>query len=152
MLRLTIALILVVTAIHANAQSPNPKYIKSLADSLGADEYGMKNYILVILKKGTGDRSNQTTVDSLFAGHMKNIGRMVGLGKLVVAGPMGDNSLNYRGIFILNVRTLDEAKLLLDTDPAIKANLLDPELFQWYGSAALPLYLRYHDNVKKKNF
>jgi hypothetical protein len=29
---------------------------------------------------------------------------------------------------------------------------LDAELFQWYGSAALPLYLKYHDNVKKMNF
>jgi uncharacterized protein YciI len=83
---------------------------------------------------------------------MRNIGRLANEGKLIVAGPMQKNTAGYRGIFILNVKTVDEAKLLLDTDPAIKAGLLEPELYQWYGSAALPMYLKFHDHVKKKNF
>ena len=32
------------------AQSDNPKYDKALAESLGGDDYGMKMYVLVILK------------------------------------------------------------------------------------------------------
>ena len=35
-----------------NAQSTNSKYDKHLADSMGADDYGMKMYVLVILKTG----------------------------------------------------------------------------------------------------
>ena len=35
--------------VQAHAQS-NSKFNKALADSLGADEYGMKKYVLVILK------------------------------------------------------------------------------------------------------
>ncbi len=38
------------------------------------------------------------------------------------------------------------------TDPAVKAGLLDAELYQSYGSAALPLYLPFHDKVKKTDF
>jgi len=36
----------------ATAQTNNPNYDKALADSLGADDYGMKSYVFVILKSG----------------------------------------------------------------------------------------------------
>jgi uncharacterized protein YciI len=51
---------------------------------------------------------------------MKNINKMVEDGKLIVAGPMDDNEQSYRGIFILDVNTIQGAKNLLETDPAIK--------------------------------
>jgi hypothetical protein len=79
---------------------------------------------------------------------MANIGRLVEEGKLIVAGPMKKNEKNYRGIFILNVKK-EEAVSILDTDPAIKAKLLEPEIYEWYGSAALPVYLPYHEKVQK---
>jgi uncharacterized protein YciI len=138
--------------IHANAQSNNPKYDKHLADSLGADSYGMKMYVLAILKTGSNRTEEKQRADSLFIGHMQNIGRLAKMGKLVAAGPLKKNEKEYEGIFILNVKTIEEANALLETDPAIKAKMLDAELYQWYGSAALPLYLQYHDNVKKKDF
>ncbi len=131
------------------AQSDNPKYDKALAESLGGDDYGMKMYVLVILKTGTLSPEKKVS-DSLFIGHMQNIKSLADAGKLVVAGPMKKNDQNYRGIFILNAATLEEAKLLLDTDPAVQSKLLDAELFQWYGSAALPRYLKYHEMVEKK--
>jgi uncharacterized protein YciI len=130
-------------------QSDNPKYNKALAEKLGADDYGMKMYVFVILKTGPGT-ADKIQTDSLFRGHMQNIGRLADAGKLVVAGPMQKNDKNYRGIFILNVKSIEEANLLLDTDPAVKANLLSAELFQWYGSAALPEYLQYHEMLEKK--
>ncbi|MDB5230807.1 MAG: hypothetical protein JWN76_1612 [Chitinophagaceae bacterium] len=136
-----------------NAQSNNTKYSKVLADSLGADDYGMKMYVLVILKTGKNPTTTEKRIeDSLFIGHLQNIGRLVNNGKLIVAGPLSKNKLNYEGIFILNVKTIAEATEILDTDPAIKAKMLDTELLPWYGSAALPLYLKFHDNVKKKDF
>jgi uncharacterized protein YciI len=131
------------------AQSANPKYNKVLADSLGGDDYGMKAYVLVILKTGSASFDKKRT-DSLFKEHMDNMGRLANEGKLVVAGPLKKNEKAYRGIFILNVRTIDEANQLLVTDPAVKEKLLDVELFQWYGSAALPLYLKHHEEIEKK--
>lgn len=133
------------------AQDGKTVYNKALADSLGADQYGMKKYVLVILKTGPRENADRQTIDSLFAGHMKNIGRLVELGKLVVAGPMQKNEKTYRGIFILNASSMEEASALLDTDPAIKGGLLEPELFGWYGSAALPMYLKYHPVIQQKN-
>lgn len=150
---LLIALILVfISCLKAGAQADRPKYNKSLADSLGADDYGMKKYVLVILKTGKRENVDKQTQDSLFAGHMKNITRLADAGKLVVAGPMQKNDKTYRGIFILNVQTIEDATLLVDTDPAIHGGLLEPEFYPWYGSAALPLYLKYHPQLQKKNF
>jgi uncharacterized protein YciI len=80
---------------------------------------------------------------------MDNIGRLVDEGKLVVAGPLGKNDLTYRGIFILNVKTVEEATELLQSDPAVKDGLLAAELLPWYGSAALGEYLPYSDKIWK---
>ena len=136
-------------SLQAQAKAP---FNKAMADSLGADEYGMKSYVLVILKTGPVQMSDKAKKDSLFAGHMANIGRLAKEGKLSVAGPFQKNDRDYRGIFILNVKSKEEAAVLLETDPAIKAGLLASELYGWYGSAALPMYLKYHDEVQKKTF
>jgi uncharacterized protein YciI len=124
-------------------------YNKALADSLGADEYGMKMYTFVILKTGENKTTDKVKIDSAFKGHLANIGKLAANGKLVVAGPMGKNDKNYRGIFIFNVKTVAEAQELLKSDPAIQAKLLDAEIYPWYGSAALPLYLPSHQKVQK---
>ncbi|RIJ33413.1 YciI family protein [Pontibacter oryzae] len=149
MKKLLALLIFCTAGFAADAQSSNPTYNKTLADSLGADDYGMKSYVLVVLKTGTAKITDQARVSELFRGHMDNIGKMAEAGKLVVAGPLGKNDKAYRGIFILDVKTLDEAKALLQTDPAVKAKLLDAELYEWYGSAALPVYLPVHGQIEK---
>lgn len=142
--------LLLTMATGVNAQSDNPKYDQKLAESLGGDDYGMKSYVLVILKTGTNKTTDKKLIDSLFNGHMANIGRLAALNKLVVAGPLKANEKTYRGIFIFNVATIEEANQLLITDPAVKSRLLDAELYQWYGSAALPVYLESHSKIEKK--
>ncbi|MGD9931871.1 MAG: YciI family protein [Mangrovibacterium sp.] len=128
----------------------NPNYDKELALKLGADEYGMKSYFLVILKTGTATMTDKERISESFRGHMDNINRLVDAGKLIVAGPLAKNENNYRGIFILdNTKSTEEAKELLQTDPAIKNGLLDYEIFTWYGSAALPEYLHFSDKIWK---
>jgi uncharacterized protein YciI len=134
------------------AQKDNPDYDEKLAASLGGDDYGMKSYIFVILKTGKNTISDKKITDSLFRGHMDNINRLAQSGKLVVAGPLGKNDKTYRGIFILNAKTMEEANALLQMDPAIKANVFEAELFTWYGSAALPEYLKTHSKIEKKKF
>jgi uncharacterized protein YciI len=128
----------------------NPKYNKTLADKLGGDDYGMKSYFWVILKTGTNKTTDKELINASFRGHMDNINRLVEEGKLIVAGPLGKNENNYRGIFILNnLKSLEEAEELLQTDLAIKNGLLDYEIFTWYGSAALPEYLPFSDKIWK---
>jgi len=149
-MHIVIACLLCLSGFSASAQADNPKYDKKLADSLKSDDYGMKIYYLVILKTGTNTTESKAKTDSLFRGHMENIGRLANAGKLVVAGPFQKNDKNYRGIFILNAASSTEAKALLETDPAVKHKLLEAEVYGWYGSAALPMYLPYHDKLEKK--
>ncbi|MBB5394124.1 YciI family protein [Mucilaginibacter sp. AK015] len=149
MKKLLLLTLLCIFAFGTKAQ--NTQYNKALADSLGADEYGMKMYVLVILKTGENKTPDKTTIDSLFKGHMANIGRLAANGKLVVAGPMGKNDKNYRGIFIFNAKTVEEAKHLVATDPAVNSKLLDAEFYPWYGSAALPVYLETHKRIEKNS-
>jgi uncharacterized protein YciI len=149
-MKLILVSLLSFLAIGVFAQSPNTNYDKKLADSLGGDDYGMKAYVLVILKTGPVTFDRKEKVDSLFKGHMQNIQKLADNGTLVVAGPIKKNEKSYRGIFILNVKTTEEANTLLATDPAIKEKLLDTEVYQWYGSAALPQYLKFHEKIEKK--
>lgn len=142
---------MMMTNFQARAQSANAAYDKVLADSLGADNYGMKMYVFVILKSGSVTLNKQKT-DSLFNGHMQNINRLANAGKLVVAGPFEKNDKNFRGLFILNVKTTQEAQALLQTDPAISSGLLSSEMYGWYGSAALPMYLPASKKIEKDTF
>ena len=133
------------------AQLPNPKYDATLAEELGADDYGMKQYILVILKTGTNKDEGQERTES-FNGHMKNMTKLVEENKLIVAGPIQENDNQYRGLFILDVSTLEEADKLLQTDPVIANDYLAYDLYNWYGSAALPVYLEASEKVGKFGF
>lgn len=129
------------------AQELNPNYDADLALKLGADEYGMKSFVLVVLKTGANKSTNAEVRSDAFAGHLKNINRLVEDNKLIVAGPFGQNESDFRGLFILDAKTLDEANKLLQTDPAITAGYLKAELYKWYGSAALSTYLEASDKV-----
>jgi uncharacterized protein YciI len=135
-----------------SAQSGTQVYDSVLAKRLGADDYGMKYYVLVILTPGTNQIEKGAVRDSIFRGHRKNIGRLAESGKLVIAGPFGDNEKLYQGIFILNAKTVTEAKELLQTDPAISAKILNAELYEWYGSAAIGEYLKIQKSITRKNF
>jgi uncharacterized protein YciI len=152
MKNLIIALTLVLWCQAASAQTENPAYDPELASQFEADDYGMKSYMFVILKTGPIEVSDKVIRDSLFAGHLHNIRSLADEGKLVLAGPLGKNDKSYRGIFILNVKTEEEAKVLLQTDPAISEGLLDTEIYSWYGAAALKEYMKVQEKITKVNF
>ncbi len=133
-----------------NAQTTNSNYDSTLAHKLNADDYGMKKYVFVLLKTGSNTSAAKSFSDSCFASHLKNIDALAKEKKLVVAGPFFKNDKSWRGLFILNAESTDEAKKILETDPAIKNELLRAELFMWYGSAALPEYLDASDKIWKK--
>jgi uncharacterized protein YciI len=131
------------------SQETESKYDEKLAKSLNADEYGMKQYVFCILKTGSNTTATTEEKSNLFKGHMANINRLAQEGKLVVAGPFMKNDRNYRGIYIFNVSTIEEAKALVATDPAIKANIFETELTLWYSSAALQETLKLHEKITK---
>lgn len=135
------------TLLRLTAQEPTLVYDSLLAQKLGADAYGMRSYYFVLLTTGPVVSEDKTLTDSLFSGHMQNIGQMAKDGKLVVAGPFFKNDRNYRGIFILSAKDEAEVNELLQADPAISHGLLAAEITRWYGSAALPVYLETHNKI-----
>ncbi|TDE43919.1 hypothetical protein E0I26_09875 [Flavobacterium rhamnosiphilum] len=131
------------------AQETPPTYDEKLAKSLNADEYGMKKYVFCLLKTGSNTTATKEQTQKLFEGHMANINRLALEGKLVVAGPFMKNERNYRGIYIFNGASIEEAKAFVATDPAVQSNLLEAELTLWYGSAGLQETLKIHDKIAK---
>ena len=96
----------------------------------------MKQYVMAFLKRGPNRDRTEEEAQKLQRAHMDNIGKLAEAGKLVLAGPfLNDGDL--RGIYIFDVTTIEEAKTLTETDPAIQAGSLVMELVPWYGSAAL---------------
>ena len=127
-------------------------YDSVLAKKLNADDYGMKKYIMVILKTGPATETDSVKVSNIFKGHMKNIQSLAAQNKLVVAGPLGDNDKKYEGIFVLNTENIEDAKKMLATDPAVQANFLEAELYLWYCTAALQQITDLHNRIQKKHF
>ncbi|HQE34393.1 hypothetical protein C3L50_10350 [Flavobacterium alvei] len=142
-------LVLLSFGLASFAQETASNYDEKLAKSLNADERGMKKYVFCLLKTGSNTTATKEESQKLFEGHMTNIGRLAKEGKLVVAGPFMKNDRNYRGLYIFNVETIDDANLLVASDPAVKANLLEAELTLWYSSAALQETLKIHDKITK---
>ena len=125
-------------------------YNKKLAEKLGADDFGMKKYVLAFLKSGPNRNLSKQEAKDLQTAHLQNIMRLAEERKLIVAGPFfGDSDL--RGIYIFDVTTIKEAEKLTNTDPAIKAGSLVMELIEWYGSAALLQVNEIHKSLSKKS-
>ena len=101
---------------------------------------GMITVYLTLLKKGpkwTAEKTEATK--AIQEGHMANIMRLWKEKKMFVAGPIEDPTGDLRGIFIINATSLDEAKALAATDPAVKAGRLEPVVYPWWVEArALP--------------
>ena len=87
----------------------------------------MKNYFMVFLKKGPHWNQDSVEVEKLQKAHMENITKLAQTGKLNVAGPFLDDG-DLRGILVFDVPTLEEAKKLTETNPAVKSGRLSYEI------------------------
>jgi uncharacterized protein YciI len=79
-------------------------------------------------EKWTPEKTPAT--EDIQKGHMANINRLAEMKKLIAAGPFGDNG-RLRGIFVFRVSSLEEAKLLTASDPAIQAGRLAMDIHPW---------------------
>jgi len=145
---LTITILMLVTLL-AGAQETKPEYDSTLAKKLGADERGMKTYVLVILRTGPAKIEDKELIDSLFSGHFSNMDKLAEEGRLVAAGPFNTNDKEYRGLFIFDVSTIEEAEALVKGDPTVTNGIFVTEMYRWYGSAALPLMNEIYPKLQK---
>ena len=146
---LLLCLLCSVTALILAGPLRAETYDAELAAKVGADEYGMKRYVMAMLMSGPNRDQSEEEAERLQRAHLDNITRLAEAGKLVLAGPFLEEGA-LRGIYIFNVTSVEEAKALTESDPAIKAGRLVMELHPWYGSAALMEVNRLHDKLAKK--
>ena len=123
-------------------------YDSALAQKLGADEYGMKQYVMAFLKAGPNQDMDSVKAAELQRAHLDNIFRLADEGKLVLAGPFMDGG-ELKGVYIFNVATVEEAEALTNTDPAVQAGRFTMELHPWYGSAAACMINDQHKRIQK---
>ena len=131
-------------------EPPDAAYDSTLAAELGADNYGMRRYVMAFLKAGPNRSQDPEEVTALQRAHLDNINRLAEEGSLVLAGPFLDDT-EIRGIYIFAVETVEEARKLSETDPAIQAGSLELELHPWYGSAALTQLDEIHERISKES-
>ena len=115
-----------------------------LAARTGADERGMRPYVLVVLKTGPKRMPDGEARNAMFAGHFANMERLSEQGKLVLAGPFLKDPAGWRGLFVFAVADIDEARRLTETDPVIVNGEMVAEYHPWYGSAANMLLPELH--------
>jgi uncharacterized protein YciI len=125
-----------------------PGYDAALAERLGADQRGMRSYVLVILKTGPNRMPDGEARQAMFAGHFTNIERLAKADKLVLAGPFSADPDGWRGLFLLAVSDIDEARALAESDPVIVEGEMVAEYHRWYGSAAAMLVPEIHARLQ----
>lgn len=146
---LTVVIACAIGGAHAQeAPAPAaPAHDAALARRVGADERGMRRYVLVILKTGPARMPEGEARKAMFAGHFANITRLAEAGKLVLAGPFSEDPDGWRGLFLLAVDSIDEAKRLTETDPVIANGEMVAEYHRWYGSAAAMVLPEIHKTL-----
>jgi myo-inositol-1(or 4)-monophosphatase len=99
-------------------------------------EFEMRTYVLCLLYRGPTPAADPEVSKELFRGHMANIARLHEEGTLILAGPMMDKT-DLRGIFLLDLDSVEEARKLCESDPAIQAGSLRVEIHPWYSAKGI---------------
>lgn len=94
-------------------------------------QFRLKQYFMVFLKRGPNKSLDSLQLQELQKKHLANINKLAEEKKLVIAGPFGDDT-ELRGIFILDVPTIEEAIRLTESDPAVQAGRLVMEVHPWF--------------------
>lgn len=131
-------------------QAPATGHDAALAKRLGADEHGMRKFVLVVLKTGPTRVPEGDARKAMFAGHFANMERLSKEGKLVLAGPFSNDPAGWRGLFVFAVDDIEEAKKLVATDPVIEKGEMVAEYHAWYSSAALMMIPELHTKLESK--
>jgi uncharacterized protein YciI len=136
---------------RAEQQAAVPVRDSELATRLGADERGMRKFVLVILKTGPKRMPDGEQRKAMFAGHFANMQRLSKAGKLVLAGPFGEDADGWRGLFVFAVDDIEQARQLTATDPVIVNGEMVAEYHRWYGSAATMMIPELHEKIAPKS-
>ena len=98
-----------------------------------APKFEMTTYYVAFLHRGPKWTKEHTPeLEKLQEAHLANIRSLGESGKLLLAGPFSDDG-ELRGMFVFRVASVEEARALCDTDPAVQAGRLKVELHPWFA-------------------
>lgn len=144
-----VALVACQAASQTPAAAPKPQYDAELAKSLGANDGGMRSYVLVILKTGPTKVTDPEARKKMFEGHFANIKRLAQEKKLAVAGPL-DGVDGWRGLYVFATPDIELAKTYVATDPVIVSGEMVAEYHKFFSSAGLMMVGEIHEKIMKK--
>ncbi len=134
-MRILLTLALACGALFAQEQAA-PKADAPKANAPKADAPPrLVKYYMAFLKKGPkwDTPPPKAELDELGKGHMGHLVAMHAAGKLLLAGPFGDNG-DIRGILIFKgTDSMEEMKAFAEQDPTVKAGRMIVEIHPWYA-------------------
>jgi uncharacterized protein YciI len=140
-------LVLAVTLL-AQAQGTPSSQLKaeggSPAAKPAAQPINLESYQLVLLQRPEHPREYaEDKLEEIQQAHLAHLGQLAKSGKLMVAGPLGDQpDPRLRGLEVFRAGSLEEAKRLAEEDPAVKAGRLEAVVMTWYtekGALTFPI-------------
>ncbi|MGA8890682.1 MAG: YciI family protein [Anaeromyxobacteraceae bacterium] len=89
--------------------------------------------LVLLMRAPTWKKLPDDEAQALQKAHIGHLEAMGAAGKMVVAGPFGDQTNpDYRGICVYRVGSVAEAKALAEQDPAVRAGQMRVEAMTWY--------------------
>ena len=120
-----------IVAIAAAASNKDAFGTSTLHKKDSTPAYQMKQYWLVLLKKGPNRNHSKADGEKIQAAHMANITRLHQQGKIIMAGPIG-NEQDTKGIFIMDGKDSTEIANYVATDSAVVTGRLRFEILPWW--------------------
>jgi uncharacterized protein len=132
------------------AQSPTPSSKPSEqpasppAAAPAAQKVEFESYQLVLLQRPEHPREYaEDKLEEIQQAHVAHLRHLAEAGKLVVAGPFDDQpDPRLRGLALFRVGSIEEARQLAESDPAVKAGRLEVVVMTWYtekGAMTFPI-------------
>jgi uncharacterized protein YciI len=134
---IALAALIALAPVQASADPAGPPAV------VAPVKFEFEQFQLVLLVR-PADRKEipEAEAEAIQKQHLAHLTKMGESGKMVVAGPFGDQrDASLRGACLYRVATPEEARALAEADPAVKAGRLRVEVVTWYvgkGSMSFP--------------
>jgi uncharacterized protein len=97
----------------------------------------MTHYVLGLLRRPAElPVISQEEVDRIQESHLAHLRHLSETGELIAAGPL-EEDFNVRGVLVFSTSSVDRARELSATDPALTNGRLTLDLYTWLAPAGL---------------
>ena len=93
----------------------------------------MQKYFIAFLKAGPNRNQSKEESAKIQEQHLAHLDKLYLDGKTSITGPFGDDG-DIRGVVVFNTATIEEARILANQDPAVRAGRLVVEIHPWWAA------------------